>query len=150
MKYLSLVPDSFFPPREIDLAGVRLSVLTIDDVVQDYEAVIESGGALHGLFSADDRWPDGLTLRDNIIDLGWHEKEFKRRSSFAWGLWQPDRSRYLGTAYVLPDPTREADAHAVHWIRKSEYDPKLRSVFKSEWEIWVREWPIGSFRFSPQ
>ncbi|MEL6279397.1 MAG: GNAT family N-acetyltransferase [Pseudomonadota bacterium] len=126
-----------------------MSVLTIDDVVADYEAVVESGPALNGLFAPNDRWPDGLTLRDNIVDLGWHEKEFERRSSFAWGLWRRDRSRYLGTAYVLPNPTGITDAHAVHWFRQGENDPILRSKFKFAWEEWVRQWPIGSIRFSP-
>jgi hypothetical protein len=149
LRAISFIPDDFEPPRELELGDVHLSVLCLDDLDPDYEAVMETGSALHGLFHEGHRWPDGLTRRDDLIDLAWHEKEFERRSSFAWGLWRFDSNRYLGSAYVYPDPGRRATAHAVHWIRSGETDRDLRSRFKAEWEAWVRSWPIPSVRFSP-
>jgi len=44
-------------------------MLTVRDVVADFEAIR-------------DRAP-GLTLEQNLIDLGWHQKEFQTRRSFA-------------------------------------------------------------------
>lgn len=149
MKGLRFLPETFEPPCVIDLAGVRLSVLGVDDLEPDYEAVMESGAALHDLFHEGDRWPDGLSKHANMIDLAWHQKEFARGSSFAWGLWRADRSRYLGSAYVYPDAERRAVAHAVHWIRSGEDDPALRAAFQRAWEEWVRSWPLASVRFSP-
>lgn len=149
MKGIRLFSDGFTPARETTLAGVSLRVLAMDDLEPDYAAVTESGDALHDLFYAGDRWPDGLSKRDNLMDLAWHEKEFKRGTSFAWGLWRPDGDRYLGSAYVYPDAEQRAAAHAVHWIRTGEDDPALRSAFRSAWEDWVRGWPLASVRFSP-
>lgn len=149
MKAIPLVEGGFAPPRETTLAGVRLRVLGVDDLAPDYAAVMESGAALHDLFHIGDRWPDGLSERDNLVDLAWHEKEFKRGSSYAWGLWREDADRYLGSAYVYPDAERRAAAHAVHWIRAGENDPALRRDFKAAWEAWVGGWPLASVRFSP-
>lgn len=150
MKGLTFIPDDFDPPRSLTIAGVEMAVLTLDDVAIDYEAVMESVDALPGLFAPDDTWPRGLTFRQNIIDLAWHEKEFQRRTSFAWGLWRPGRERYLGTAYVYPDPAGASTAHAVHWIRAGEDDDALRRDFRAAWEAWIGAWPMASARFSPE
>lgn len=153
MKGVPFIPSGFTPPRRVSLAGLRLSVLGIDDLEPDYEAVMESGAGLYDLFHLGDRWPDGLTKRGNLIDLAWHEKEFARRTSFAWGLWRDDpdgAARYLGSAYVYPDAEARATAHAVHWIRSGEDAPALRVAFKTAWQDWVRAWPIASVRFSPE
>jgi hypothetical protein len=32
-------------------------------------------------------WPDGLTLKQNLIDLGWHEKEFQLRPPSRAAMW---------------------------------------------------------------
>lgn len=150
MRGARLLPEGSDLPREHRLGAVELSILTIDDLVPDFEAVIESGGDLHDLFHPGDRWPDGLTIRDDLIDLAWHQKEFDRGTSFAWGLWRPGRERYLGSAYVFPDVDGGTHAHAVHWIRSGENDPALRVAFARDWEAWVRSWPLPSVRFSPE
>lgn len=155
MKAIPLTLAGYAPPERHHLAGVEMRVLGIDDLEPDYAAVMESGAALHDLFHLGDLWPDGLTKRGNLIDLAWHEKEFARGSSYAWGLWRPaaegagDAPRYLGSAYVYPDAEARAAAHAVHWIRSGERDPALRAAFKTAWEGWVTGWPLASVRFSP-
>lgn len=157
MKAVRFLPPDFHPQEELTLAGVELSVLGIDDLKPDYAAVMESAAALTNLFHEGDNWPLGLTERANLIDLAWHEKEFARGGSYAWGLRRPAAAtgygqgppRYLGSAYVYPDPDGVAVAHAVHWIRAGEDDPVLCANFKTAWEQWVRGWPMDSVRFSP-
>jgi hypothetical protein len=39
---------------------------------------------LLGLMGSDDGWPLKLTLEENLIDLGWHQREFTLRHSFAY------------------------------------------------------------------
>ena len=64
-----LVPDGFTVPAGLETGRFRLRMLTVRDVVADFEAIR-------------DRAP-GLTLEQNLIDLGWHQKEFQTRRSFA-------------------------------------------------------------------
>lgn len=143
----TLVPAEFALPAEAELAGVALKPLGLNDLIPDFEAVVESRDRLIGLFSPDDPWPDGLTLHQDAVDLGWHEKEFQRRTSFAWGLWRG--GDYLGSAYLYPDPTCDNDAFAVHWIRTGAATDDIVPAFAVAWRTWVNEhWPFARVAFA--
>lgn len=145
-------PPLFTPPyrpaERFTLGAVALAPLGLDDLAEDFEAVMESAAALKGLFAAEDPWPEGLTERADLIDLAWHQREFAAGSSFAWGLRRAENGRYLGSSYVYADPTKAADMHAVHWIRASESDPALRQAFAADWRAWANALPAASIRFS--
>ena len=51
-------------------------------------------------------------LEENLIDLGWHHREFTIRHSFAYTVMTLDESRSLGCAYLYPaaDPAFDVDA----------------------------------------
>jgi len=66
-------------------------MLAIHDVVKDYEAVMTSAAHLRRLFPHG-TWPEGLTLEQNLIELGWRQHEFQRRTSFAYTTALPTRS----------------------------------------------------------
>ena len=85
-----LVPDDFDVPvgMEIDRYGLRM--LSVNDVVKDYDAVMSSIDHLKGVLDPDSTWPEGLTLEQDLIDLGWHQKEFQKRSSFAYTMMSLD------------------------------------------------------------
>ena len=80
----SLVPDEFEVPEILETERLRLRPLTIHDVVKDFAAVMESEERLRVGFEPDNDWPSGLTLEQDLIDLGWHQREFQERSSFAF------------------------------------------------------------------
>lgn len=143
----TLVPPDFVVPAEVMLAGIALRPLGLNDLMPDFQAVVESTDRLVGLFSPDDPWPRGLTLHQDAVDLGWHEKEFQRRTSFAWGLWRG--TDYLGSAYLYPDPGGDHGALAVHWIRTGAAEPSLTADFARAWRAWVREsWPFERVAFA--
>jgi len=52
---------------------------------KDYDAVMSSAEHLRSVWP-DSGWPGGLTLEEDLIDLGWHQKEFVIRLSFAYTL----------------------------------------------------------------
>ena len=79
-----LVPDEFSVPAGMETERYRLRMLTVGDVEKDYEAVMSSADHLRGVLDPDSPWPDGLTLEQELLDLGRHQKEFQRRSSFAY------------------------------------------------------------------
>ena len=103
------VPDDFEIPARLETAEFRLRMLTVNDVVKDFEAVVTSAEHLKKVFPGG-TWPDGLTLEQDLIDLGWHQKEFQRRTSFAYTVVTPSESRVLGCMYVCPTRRRGYDA----------------------------------------
>ena len=80
-----LVPKEFDVPAAFETEAYRLRMLTVNDVVKDFDAVITSADHLKGIFPPPSTWPDGLSLEQDLIDLGWHQKEFQRRTSFEIG-----------------------------------------------------------------
>jgi hypothetical protein len=77
------VPRDFQVPATLETTEFRLRMLTIHDVVRDFDAVITSVDHLKTIWPGG-KWPEGLTLEQNLIDLGWHQKEFQMRRSFAY------------------------------------------------------------------
>jgi hypothetical protein len=99
---MKLVPDSFEVPDKLETSKFRLRMLKITDVGRDYDAVMTSVDHLKGVFGPSSHWPSAdLTLEQDLIDLGWHQKEFQRRTSFAYAVMNPDESRCLGCVYIL-------------------------------------------------
>lgn len=78
-------PDSVTIPAGIETQDFRIRMLTINDVVKDYDAVMSSIDHLQGVFGPGSSWPSAdLTFEQDLIDLGWHQKEFQIRSSFTY------------------------------------------------------------------
>ena len=75
------VPKDFVPPVTLKTQKVLLRCLTIHDTVKDYDAVMTSMDHLEQArpFGPTSKWPSKeLTLEQNFITLGWHQKEFQR------------------------------------------------------------------------
>ena len=123
-------------PEVLETPWFRLRMLTVRDVLDDFEAIrerVDPDGTLRGA--------PGLTLEQNLVDLGWHQKEFQLRSSFAYTVVAPDESRVLGCAYVYPPDDDSHDARASCWVRRDAYelDRPLFDAFRGWLE---REWPL--------
>ena len=67
---------------------------------QDFDAVMAAAPRLRGAMEPGDSWPDGITLEENLIDLGWHQREFTRGHSFAYTVMNDAESRCLGCGYI--------------------------------------------------
>ena len=94
----SFIPSAFVVPEKLETEEFRLRMLSIDDVDKDFEAVTSSSDHLSKVWP-ETGWPIGLTLRQNLIDRGWHEKEFQNRTSFAYTMVTLDESKILGCVY---------------------------------------------------
>jgi hypothetical protein len=103
MYNLPLVPEDFDVPEILETQRMRLRPLTINDAVKDYEAVMTSEERLRSVFDPGGDWPSGLTLEQDIIELGWHQTEFQLRTSFAYTVVSLDESEVLGCIYNLPN-----------------------------------------------
>lgn len=139
----SLVPDDFQIPDSLENEYFRIRMLTVNDVVKDYDAVMTSIAHLQEMFPSSG-WPsEDLTFEQDLIDLGWHQKEFQLRSSFAYTVVNLDESIVLGCLYINPTTRGDYDADISMWVRASELDRGLDSILFETVKQWVAdEWPF--------
>jgi len=138
------VPRDFDPPRRAELGAFLVTPLLISDIIPDYDAVMTSVERLTRVFGPNTDWPRGLTLEDDLVDLGWHHKEFNRRTSFAYKVHLGEV--YAGCLYLNPSPAPAYDAIAHCWVRDShvEHDGQLYDAFAG----WLKAaWPFRAVTF---
>jgi hypothetical protein len=142
-----LVPEDFVVPLRLEQPEFVLRPLLIGDVVKDYDAVMSSVAHLQGVFGPGSDWPPSdLSFEQDLIDLGWHHKEFQRRSSFAYTVVAPDESLCVGCAYIYPSRDPAFDAEAYCWTRAShaELGRPLYDAFRR----WLATaWPFRQVAF---
>jgi hypothetical protein len=143
-----LVPPDFQVPLRLEGDGFHLRMLTINDLVKDYDAVMSSATRLRGLMRPGSSWPDGLTLEDDLIDLGWHQREFRLRRSFCYTMMSPDESICLGCCYIYPSEKSSFDAKVFWWVRTialaDDFDERLGVAFRG----WLGNvWPFKRVAF---
>lgn len=144
---IEFVPPEFVIPLELLTDQFTLRMLSIDDVEKDFEAVTSSAAHLSKVWP-DSGWPEGLTLRQNLIDLGWHEKEFQNRSSFAYTVVSPDESKVLGCVYFYPTQKTGYHAEAFLWVRESELSAGLDSDLFQSVQAWLKaDWPFRNVAY---
>jgi hypothetical protein len=137
------VPADFQVPSSLVTAEFTLRMLSVDHVVNDYDAVMSSVSHLRTIWP-DASWPQGLTLRQNLVDLGWHEKEFQLRQSFAYTVLSPDESRVLGCVYINPSRKEGHDAAVYLWARQSELASGLEDRLYAAVSAWLgASWPFA-------
>jgi len=136
------VPPNFKVPQTLETLEFRLRMLTVNDVVKDYDAVMTSVDHLKTIWP-DDSWPEGLTIEQNLIDLGWHQKEFQIRQSFAYTMVNLSESRVMGCVYIDPSWKEGYDAVVYLWARQSELAADLENRLFAAVKIWLSsEWPF--------
>jgi RimJ/RimL family protein N-acetyltransferase len=133
-----LVSEDFDVPVTLEHERFRLRMLTVDDVVKDFDAIcdrVDHTGAPQPPFVP--------TIAENLVDLGWHQKEFKLRRSFAYTIVAPDESRVLGCAYINPSETHDASVRM--WVRRDAWEDGLDSLVEAALRDWLeREWSFES------
>ncbi len=128
-----LLPDGQRPPETFSGPGFEARPLRLADAEADHEAVIASRDRLRGSMDPGDTWPDGLTLHENRVDLGWHEREFTLGHSFAWTIVAPGGAPTLGCAYLYPADREGAEAMAFWWVRPEADDlaPGIEAAYRA-------------------
>ena len=132
-------PSTAAIPSRIETSDFQIRMLTINDLVKDYDAVMSSVEHLTGVFGPGVSWPAGLTLEADLVDLGWHQKEFELRNSFSFTVMSPDESRCLGCVYIDPSEKLGYDAKVTLWVRQSEVQNGLDEKLYSTIRTWLSE-----------
>jgi len=146
MPVTPFVPPKFQVPQALETDEFRLRILTVNDVIKDYDAVMTSVDHCKTIWGG--KWPEGLTLEQNLIDLGWHQKEFQTRRSFAYTVVHPNEAKVLGCAYILPTSKHGYDAEIYLWARQSELAGGLEDRLYVSIKAWIAsDWPFSSVAF---
>lgn len=136
-----LVAEDFVVPAGLEHERFRLRMLTVDDVEKDFDAIkvrVDYNGAPQPAFVP--------TIELNLVDLGWHQKEFELRRSFAYTVVALDESEVLGCVYLYPSETH--DAHVRLWVRKSAWDDGLDPILEAAVREWIAtRWPFERVTF---
>lgn len=138
-----LVPEHFDLPEVLETGRMRLRPLFMNDAAKDFEAVMASEERLRTVFRPDGNWPSGLTLEQNIIELGWHETEFQLRTSFAYTVVNLDETEVMGCVYIYPSGKPGYDAEITMWVRQSRVEEGLDEHLFETVERWIADcWPL--------
>jgi len=130
---LENIPDGFIDDK------ILVEPLSIDHAVLDFEAVSVSKLELYEQYNSESEWPLHITLKDNIVDLGWHEKEFRDKSSFSYTILDPGRTKCFGCIYIIPSGER---AELSYWVRADGICPYTKKELLLVLKSWIsQEWP---------
>ncbi len=144
---MPFVPPNFKVPQTLETVEFRLRMLTVNDVVKDYDAVMTSVDHLKTIWPCGS-WPEGLTIEQNLIDLGWHQKEFQLRQSFAYTMVNLSESRVMGCVYIDPSQKEGYDAVVYLWARQSELAADLENRLFDAVKVWLSsEWPFRNVAY---
>lgn len=134
----AFVDVDFVVPEVLETSEFRLRMLTVNDLIKDYDAVMSSVDHLQSVWP-DSGWPEGLTLEEDLIDLGWHQKEFLNRTSFAYTLVTLDEETVSGCVYINPTRAEGYDAEVYLWVRASELESGLDARLFDTVKRWLAE-----------
>ena len=142
---MAFLPQEFVVPASVETPRFRLRSITIHDVIKDYDAVMTSREHLWSRFGAIWGWPaETLSIEENLVDLGWHQKEFALRSSFDYAVLALDEKRILGCVYVDPPHVEGTDADIWFWARQSELAGGLEEALQEFLVEWLgTSWPFA-------
>jgi hypothetical protein len=145
MNKVEFLPKDFEVPQQLETNRLRLRMLKVADVIKDYDAVMSSREYLQKTkpFGPKQNWPLGLTFEQNLIDLGWHQKEFQMRSSFAYTVMNLDETQCLGCVYIEPSSSLNYEAMLYHWVRQNQIKSGLDEYLFEIVKKWmVEKWPF--------
>jgi hypothetical protein len=141
------VPTGFNVPEKLETPEFRIRTLTVNDAVKDYDAVVTSVEHLKTVWPGSN-WPQDLTFEQDLIDLGWHQKEFQIRRSFAYTVVTPSESQVVGCVYINPTRRSGFDAEVFLWARQSKLAGGLEERLYRKVQEWLQaDWPFKKVAF---
>jgi hypothetical protein len=153
------VPAGFAVPEGLSAGEFRLEPLGPQHNVADYAAwtgSIEHIRATPGF--AGKRWPQEMSLQDNLRDLERHAEDFARRRGFTYTVLSAGSGDVIGCVYIYPPPpggegpdggSGEGRAEVSSWVRadRAALDPVLYHAVVAWLE---RDWPFRSVDYAPR
>jgi hypothetical protein len=145
---VALVSDDFEVPVRFETPSFVLEPLGPEHNERDHEAWSSSIEHIHGTPGfAGRRWPQPMSLEENLADLEAHRADFDARTGFAYTVLDPHTDDVIGCVYVDPDGARANGVTVRSWVRVTHagLDTQLRDAVVDWLE---REWPFASVSIS--
>jgi hypothetical protein len=132
----------------VETEAFRIRPMTIHDVMKDYAAVAGSPELLGAAFGDPGAVPMPYTLEQEIIELGWHQKEFQLGFSFTFTVVALDESEAYGNVYVFPASRGEFEAEVYTWVRGEQLDSGMGEELFAVTQKWIgADWPFTSVAY---
>jgi hypothetical protein len=154
VKKLSL-PSGFTPPHALMHENLKARPLTRQDLAADLEAVNSSIAIIQKTRGGS--WPaEQLSEEFDLLDLAWHEREFRDGSSFAYVVYDTN-DKYIGCFYLYPVGVRAAltkellqyDVDASWWVTAEAYEQGYYEKLYAGLQRWLAsEFPFKNVYYS--
>ncbi len=141
----AFVPADFSPPTHLDHPAFRLRPLGPEHNERDHAAWM---GSLEHIRATpgypDGRWPQPMSLEQNLADLQRHDEHFRHRVGFTYTVLEArgaiDHADVIGCVYIYPDDEPGTDVHVQSWVREDAAD--LDALLATTVRTWIEEsWP---------
>jgi len=122
------LPNDFSAPKELTFEDLIARPLTRSDLQADIDAVNSSLETIRNTRGGS--WPEEAVSEEfDVLDLVWHEREFREDSSFAYVVYDANNT-YIGCFYLYPLGVRtelteallEYNIDASWWVTASAYE----------------------------
>lgn len=111
------VPADFAVPGELVTDLFRLEPLGPAHNADDYQAWTSSMEHIKATPGYEDsRWPEPMTLADNLKDLERHAADFAARSGFTYTVLDNEGGEIIGCVYIYPSGV-PGGADVQSWVR---------------------------------
>lgn len=155
MKYAELTKKlNFQAPAELNYEDIRAKTLTRDDLQADMDGVNSSLELIRNTRGGS--WPSEPVTEDfDLLDLAWHEREFRDGTSFAYVVYG-DAGDYIGCFYLYPMGVRTEltedlmnyDVDASWWVTQRAYKQGYYEKLYKALQHWLSEFPVENVYYS--
>ena len=144
------LPADFSAPTELTFEDIIARPLTREDLKADLAGVNSSVDIIRQTRGGS--WPETqITEEFDLLDLAWHEREFRDRTSFAYVVYNTNKE-YVGCFYLYPvglrtplsEETLDYDVDASWWVAQKAYD----NGYYKKLQVALQSWLEESFPFS--
>lgn len=155
MNYRGLTKKfNFQAPNELTYEDLRAKTLTRADLKADMEGVNSSLELIRSTRGGS--WPsEPVTEEFDLLDLAWHEREFRDGTSFAYVIYS-DKGEYVGCVYLYPMGVRtelteelmEYDLDVSWWVTAEAYEQGYYEKLYRAIQDWMKQLPVEKIYYS--
>lgn len=147
-------PADFAVPTSLTYEDLQARPLKRTDLHDDMEGVNSSLEIIRQTRGGS--WPaEPVTEEFDLLDLAWHEREFRDGDSFAYVIYN-SAGRYIGCFYLYPMGERTTlteeldiyDIDASWWVTAAAYDNGYYEKLYQALQQWLADFPVQKVYYS--
>ncbi len=155
MNYPEMIKKfNFQAPGKLEYEDLKAKALTRADLKADMEGVNSSLELIRKTRGGS--WPSEPVTEDfDLLDLAWHEREFRDGDSYAYVVYNADVD-YIGCFYLYPMGLRtklteelmKYDLDASWWVTAEAYEQGYYEKLYKALQHWLSDFPIKNVYYS--